>query len=125
MNQLSFHKKKRSPLKKNTPAAATEPKPALISVVNGAKFGLKVRNNMVSNLGPNKGKWIIHQELVLAPGACATTTFFPDATHQLMVYNAPTPEQFLYKISGSEIENNQTVELFHDSYNIVPNLMCI
>lgn len=103
----------------------TAPRRALISVTNGTKESLKIKNNMVSDLGPNKGKWIVHQELVLAPNACATTELLLDATHQLMVYSMPDASKFLYKISGNEIENNQTVELFQDSYNIVPNLLCI
>lgn len=101
------------------------PRRALISVVNGTKESLKVKNNMVSDLGPNKGKWIIHQELTLSPGACATTEFLLNSTHQLMVYSLPNTSKFLYKISDSDLDNNQTVELFQDSYNIVPDLLCI
>jgi hypothetical protein len=101
------------------------PRRALIAVVNGTKSTLQVKNNMVCDFGPNKGKWMVHQELELAPGACGNTEFLLDNTHQLMVYSVPKPEHFLYKISGFEIENNQTVELFNDTYNIVPDLMCI
>jgi|GEM_PF-4391053 hypothetical protein len=110
---------------KNNSQSVVAPRRALISVVNGAKESLKVKNNIVSGMGPEKGKWMIHQELVLSPGACATTEFLLDSTHQLMIYSRPDSSKFLYKISGDEIENNQTVELFADSYNIVPNLLCI
>lgn len=112
-------------MKPNNQDSVTAPRRALISVTNGTKQALQVKNNMIANMGPNKGKWIVHQELMLAPNACATTQFLLDATHQLMVYSGTNTERFLYKISGNEIENNQTVELFEDSYNIVPNLMCI
>ena len=109
----------------NNPNSITAPRRALISVVNGTKRTLQVKNNIVASMGPKKGEWMLHQELVLAPKACGNTQFLLDATHQLMVYGVANSEQFLYKISGNEIENNQTVELFEDSYNIVPNLMCI
>ncbi len=103
----------------------TAPRRALISVVNGTKKTLQVNNNIVANMGPNKGKWMLHQELVLSPKACATTQFLLDASHQLMIYDNAQSEKFLYKIDANNIDNNQTVELFEESYNIVPNLLSI
>ena len=110
---------------KTNPNSITAPRRALISVVNGTNITVQVNNNIMSNLGPYKGKWMLHKELLLAPKACATTEFLVDATHQLMVYEATKQGKFLYSIDGTDIENNHTVEIFEDSYNVVKNLLCL
>lgn len=112
-------------MKNDNTNSITAPRRALISVVNGTKKTIQVNNNFISSLGPKKGQWILHKELILAPDACATTEFLLDTTHQLMVYSQGREGKFLYMIRDTDIENNQTVELFEDSYNIVENLMCI
>ena len=95
-----------------------------IAVSNQTKENLQVKNNMLADFGPQKGQWMVHKEYIIRPGDCVQTDFFREKRHQLMVYSVPQPENFLYMIRDTDVEDGDTAKLFDKEFKIIHELLC-
>jgi hypothetical protein len=99
---------------------------AKVSVINLTNVTLEVKNNRLADAGPNKGKWALHKKAILKPKECEVFELLQGDSSQLMVYGSTdtTSQRFLYEIEGFDLQDEQTVQLFPDGFEITSELLC-